>query len=177
MAREDKDAGRGTRNRQWVTPDSRRGVVDPGTQQRGVKVEEVMTTEVVETSIDSPADEAARIMRDHNIGFLPISQYDGTVVGVLTDRDLVVRLLAERRSPDTRVEEVMTSDPVSCHAGDDLAVAESLMRANQISRLVVLGDDDLLSGVVSLADIAQYEEERRAGAVAADVAEREADPH
>jgi CBS domain-containing protein len=149
----------------------------PPEAPRGVRVEELMTSELVTALPSQPADEAARLMRDHNLGFLPICQSDCSPVGVVTDRDLVVRLLADAQAATTRLEEVMTADPICCHAGDDVAVAEQLMSQNQVSRLPVLDDDDLLVGVVSLADLAQYEEECRVGEVLADVTTREAEPH
>jgi CBS domain-containing protein len=160
-----------------VEADNRRVTPGLAAARRGVKVEEVMTAETAVIRPEDGATDAARVMRDEGIGFLPVVEDDGTVVGAVTDRDLVVRLLAEGLSPATRVELLMTVDPVACHAGDDLGVAEELMQANQISRLVVLGDDDLLAGVVSLADVAQYEEECRVGRLVADVTEREAEPH
>jgi CBS domain-containing protein len=159
-----------------VEPDSRRtsGLIAPS---RGVRVEELMTAEIVALAPDRPASEAARAMAENDIGFIPVTEADSTVVGVITDRDLTLRVLGEGRSADTRLEDVMTEDVVSCYAGDDLGVCELLMRENQVSRLVVLGDDDLLAGVISLSDLAQYEDERRAGELLADVTEREAEPH
>jgi CBS domain-containing protein len=159
-----------------VAPDSRL-TSEIQAPVRGLRVEELMTDAVVELAPGRPAREAARLMAEHDIGFLPITQGDGSVVGVITDRDLALRVLGEGRAADTPVEQVMTEEIVSCHSGDDLGVCERLMAENQVSRLIVLGDDDLLAGVISLSDLAQYEDERRAGALLADVTEREAERH
>jgi CBS domain-containing protein len=156
----------------WRTPG-----LDAEIEPRGVTVQEVMTRETVTATLDWSAGDAARAMRDHNVGFIPVCQSDGSPVGVVTDRDLVIHLMAEDLPSSTEVEEVMTHNPVVVHAGDDLAVAELLMQRNQISRLLVLDDDDTLAGVISLADLAQYEEECRVAQVLAEVTEREAEPH
>ena len=156
----------------WPTPG-----LDLTIEPRGITVQEVMTREVVTASLDWTCGDVARAMRDHNIGFLPVCQSDSSPVGVVTDRDLVIHLLAEDLPASTEVEEVMTHNPVAVQAGDDLAAAELLMQRNQISRLLVLDDDQTLAGVISLADLAQYEEEGRVGKVLADVTEREAEPH
>lgn len=142
---------------------------------RNVSVQEIMTREVVTLPPRAHAIEAAKTLRDENIGFLPVAQPDGTVVGVVTDRDLVLRLLAEELPDTTPVEELMTEDVIYCHSGDDLGVAEHLMRLNQVSRLVVLGDNQLLAGVLSLTDLAEYEEACRVAEVAADISGREVD--
>jgi CBS domain-containing protein len=162
--------GEGSADRLAVEPDSRQGR-DPGPgSERGVTAEEVMSTEVVVAEPDTSASDAARLMRDNDIGFLPVCQRDGTVLGVLTDRDLVIRVLADELPSGTRVEEIMTEDVATCHAGDDLAVCERLMRANQVTRMIVLGDDDQLVGIVSLADLANNDEDdQRLGDLVADV--------
>jgi CBS domain-containing protein len=161
-----------------VEPDSRYGSSGFNVRARGVLVEELMTPDPATVLPSGSLTEAARIMRDVNIGFLPVMEADGSVVGVLTDRDIVVRAVGEDLPPSrTRVEEVMTEQVVFCRSGDDIAVCAALLRANQISRLVVLGDDELLAGVISLADLAQYADERDVGRLVADVTEREAEPH
>jgi CBS domain-containing protein len=151
-----------------VEPDSRLGV--DGGRSQGVRVEEVMSTELVTVTPGTPAGEAARLMRDHDVGFLPVCQSDGSVVGVVTDRDLVLRILADDREVSTPVEEIMTEDVAQCHAADDLEECERLMRANQVTRMLVLGDQEDLVGIVSLADLANYDEDdMRLGNVVADL--------
>jgi CBS domain-containing protein len=107
---------------------------------------------------------------------MPVIDDADQVVGVLTDRDLTVRVLAEALSPQTPVEDVMTVDVISCRPDDDLTWAEELMRANQKARLVVIDEGGRAAGVISVADIAQYEDACRAGEVVGDITEREARP-
>jgi CBS domain-containing protein len=116
-------------------------------------------------------------MRDLGIGFLPICDDAKELVGVLTDRDIALRVVAEDQPHEVRVEEVMTAEVITCRPEDEVERAEALMRTNQKSRLVVVEDTGQVAGVISLADIAQYDDEERAGRVLADVTEREAEVH
>ncbi|HEX6986600.1 MAG TPA: CBS domain-containing protein, partial [Planctomycetaceae bacterium] len=105
----------------------------------------------------TPIQEAARKMAEMNIGFLVVTGGDETApepLGVVTDRDIVVRAVAEGLGPDTPVEEAMT--PTVHVVDDSLSVEEaaSLMKDKQIRRLVIRGADGELAGVVSLGDLA-----------------------
>jgi CBS domain-containing protein len=140
-----------------------------------MRCEELMTTEVRVLGPARAVRDAARVMRDFNIGFVPICDDSQSLVGVLTDRDVTVRVVAEDRPVDTAVEEVMTEEVVTCRPEDDLARAEELMRVNQKARLVCVDEAGRVAGVISYADIAQYEDERRAGELLGDITEREAD--
>jgi CBS domain-containing protein len=139
--------------------------------------EELMTSEVEVLDVGTSVREAARRMRDLNLGFLPIVDDAQQLVGVLTDRDIAVRVVAEDRSADVPVDEVMTEDVISCRPDDDLERAEELMRVNQKARLVCVDDAGHVAGVISLTDIAQYEDQARAGGVMADVTARQTDVH
>lgn len=134
-----------------------------------MRCDEVMTREVEVLSFTEPVVEAARKMRDLDVGFLPVVGSDGGALGTLTDRDIALRVVANERPLTTRVEEVMTSRVVTCRPQDDLRRAEELMRANQISRIIVVEDDGRVAGVISLADIALTEREGKTGQVLADV--------
>jgi CBS domain-containing protein len=138
-----------------------------------MRVDEVMTTspEMIRPS-DSARAAAAR-MREANAGFLPVVDEMEEVVGVITDRDLALRLVAEGLPAETPVEEVMSIDVLACRPDDDLERAEALMRTNQKSRLPVIDESGRLAGVISIADIAQYEESDRTGDVLGDITERE----
>jgi CBS domain-containing protein len=117
---------------------------------------------------------AACRMRDGNVGLLPICDDAGKVIGVLTDRDIALRVDAEGRSAsDCRVGDVMTTPVVSCRPTDDLAKAEDLMNEHRISRIVVTDEDGVLSGVVSLSDVVQFEGVRRTATVVRRVMSRE----
>jgi len=135
--------------------------------------EELMTADVGVAFTGQPVRAAARVMRDLNVGFVPVCQSDGTVVGTVTDRDLAIRVLAEELPPSTPLDDVMSDGLVTCKPSDDIRAAEERMRTNQVNRILVIGDDGKLAGVISLADLAQYENEQRVGELAADITERE----
>lgn len=116
----------------------------------------------------------AAIMAEGSIGFLPVVDSEQRVVGVLTDRDLVVRVLAKQRSPSTSAQEVMSRNVVQCSAVDSLDRAEKLLAESRKSRLVLTNERGQLAGVMSLADIAQLEDTTRAGELFKKVTRREA---
>ncbi len=120
--------------------------------------EEVMKRDVECISPREPVEAAARQMRDYNVGFLPVCDQTKKVVGTITDRDIAVRLVAERKPASTFVEDVMTREVVSCGAQDDLQKAEQLMAKNHKSRIMCLDGGGKLIGVISLSDIAQREQ-------------------
>jgi len=118
-----------------------------------MKVHDVMTPDVIMVGPDASLAEAAQLMKQEDIGPLPVCE-DGQVFGMVTDRDIAVRGVAEGRDPrDTRVREVMTPDLVCCFETDEVEEAARLMQDAQLRRLLVIDDDRRLVGIVSLADI------------------------
>lgn len=107
------------------------------------------------------------------VGFLPVCDDGKRPMGTLTDRDIVLRVVAEGRPVETSVTDVMTLEVVSCRPDDDIQIALNKMSENRKSRIMVVGDDNALVGVISLSDLAQHAE---AGDTLRDVAEREARP-
>ena len=119
-----------------------------------MKVSEAMTPAVVTVSRDTPLTDAARLMRDSDVGPLPVSD-EGRLVGVLTDRDITIRAVASGKDPrSTRVDEVMTPKVVCCLDTDDVERAAEMMQSAQLRRLLVVSDSGRLAGIVSLGDIA-----------------------
>jgi CBS domain-containing protein len=119
-----------------------------------VKVSEAMTPSVVTVSRDTPLADAARLMRDSDVGPLPVAD-EGRLVGVLTDRDITIRAVADGRDPfSTRVDEVMTPKVVCCLDTDEVEHAAEMMQSAQLRRLLVVSEDGRLAGIVSLGDIA-----------------------
>jgi CBS domain-containing protein len=119
-----------------------------------VKVSEAMTPSVVTVSRDTPLADAARLMRDSDVGPLPVAD-EGRLVGVLTDRDITIRAVADGKDPfSTRVDEVMTPKVVCCLDTDDVEHAAEMMQSAQLRRLLVVTGDGRLAGIVSLGDIA-----------------------
>lgn len=117
-------------------------------------VDEVMRTKVFSVPAEATAQQAAEVMREHGIGFLPVLEA-GKVIGVLTDRDIVVRSTARGDAPDrTRVGAIATPEVIACGPYDSIAQVEHLMEQNMVRRLIVLDDERRPLGVVSLDDLA-----------------------
>jgi CBS domain-containing protein len=139
---------------------------------RGFLCEDLMTVDVAVVGPDDTVARAASEMRERNLGFLPVCTPDGQVVGVLTDRDLALRVLAEQRPLQTPVADVMSRDPVLCPADAELELADGLMRAHRKRRLPCVDAQGRLAGVLSLADVARYCDHRRAGELLDEIAQR-----
>ena len=120
-----------------------------------MKLKDIMTKEVEVVHPDQSLKEAAQKMRVRDIGFLPVCEGD-RVLGVVTDRDIIVRATADGTDPDTSIgKQYVTTPAVYCFDDQDVEEAAKLMEDHQIRRLIVLSrDDDRLVGVVSLGDIA-----------------------
>jgi CBS domain-containing protein len=119
-----------------------------------MRCEEVMKKDVCSVTPADTCGEAAAIMRDENIGFLPVCSHDGQVLGTLTDRDLAIRVLAEGLGPDTEVNDVMTWEVIACRPEDDLTRAVELFGEARKSRIMCVDDGNHLVGVISLSDLA-----------------------
>lgn len=118
-------------------------------------VREVMTRGVECIGPDATLYEAARKMRDLDVGPLPVCGPQDRLVGMVTDRDITIRGIAEGLDPRTaRIRDVMTPNIIYCFEDQDVEEAAQLMKENQIRRLVVLNQDKRLVGIVSLADLA-----------------------
>ena len=116
---------------------------------------------------------ASRTMRDENIGFLPVLDSDDVVVGVVTDRDIVVRACVGHADPRRLlVGAMMSGQVISCRPTDTVEEAERKMREHRISRLLVIDADGALVGIMSLSDIAQYDSPGRVGRTLQAIAER-----
>lgn len=120
------------------------------------------------------AGECGRLMRDNNIGFVAVVDARGQAVGVLTDRDLAIRVVAEERPPATKVREVMTRPPlVTCSPDEDVRVVEARMARQGKSRAIIVDAAGRCVGVVSVSDIARVEEPARSGQLLHDLSGRE----
>jgi CBS domain-containing protein len=119
-----------------------------------MKVSEAMNRDVATISPDANLVAAATIMRARNIGFLPVID-DGKAVGVVTDRDIVIRSIYEDYSPvSTKVSEVMTSTSIWCYEEDVLTDVAKLLADHHFRRLLVFDRDKNLVGLLSLDDLA-----------------------
>jgi CBS domain-containing protein len=117
-------------------------------------IQEAMTSNPTTASPDTTAAEAAQIMKSEDIGSLPITE-DGKLVGVVTDRDLAIRVLAEGKGVDTPVGEIASKDVVTIDPQQSLEEAARLMAEHQVRRLPVVEEDGRLVGILAQADIAQ----------------------
>lgn len=118
---------------------------------------EVMTENPVCCTAGDTADRIAKLMRSEDIGSVPIvdSSAGRRLVGIVTDRDLAIQVVAEGRDPARiRAEEVMTRNPITCRPEDDLAGALDAMERQQVRRIPVVARDGKLVGIIAQADVA-----------------------
>jgi CBS domain-containing protein len=119
-----------------------------------MKVADVMTRAVEVIAPDATLDEAAEKMKRLDVGPLPVCDGD-RLLGMITDRDITVRAVAESRDPiTTRVSEIMTPEVVFTYDDEDVKDAAKLMEEHQLRRLVVLNREKKLVGIVALGDLA-----------------------
>ena len=118
-------------------------------------VTSVMTANPACCTAQTPLRDVARMMIDNDCGQIPVVDAQGMPLGVVTDRDITIRAVAEGHDPKvTRVREAMGGDLVYCFEDQDSSEAAELMAENDIRRLPVLSSDKRLVGVVSLGDLA-----------------------
>jgi len=144
-----------------------------------MRCQDLMKTDITCCTQNDTVFDCAKKMNEDNVGFTPICEGDHAgghrVVGTLTDRDIVLRVVAFEGGRDprqVRCGEVMTKNPISCKPADDISRAEELMAKNHISRMCI-SEGGILKGVISLSDIVQAERERGAETLRK-VSEREA---
>jgi CBS domain-containing protein len=118
-------------------------------------VKDVMTTNVVYLPSETTLAEAARTMREQDIGDVVVA--DGpSLTGLVTDRDIVVRAVAERFDPaSTTIGEIVTRDLITVRPDDSVHSAALLMRDNAVRRVLVCDDEKGLVGIVSIGDLAE----------------------
>ena len=126
-----------------------------------MKARDIMTENPACITPETSARQAARLMEDHDVGSLPVVESDANrrLVGVVTDRDLALRVLGRGESPDVPVREVMSSNVHCCRAEDGLDAVENAMAAHQVRRIPIVDANNCVLGMVAQADLAR---ERRA---------------
>ncbi|MGE0239639.1 MAG: CBS domain-containing protein [Parvibaculaceae bacterium] len=118
-----------------------------------MQVQDIMQRQVSFADPDMTIRDAARRMRADNIGALLVSQ-DGRLLGMVTDRDIVVRAVAEQGGTgNTSVRDVMSEGVCYCFETDELGQAAKVMARHQVRRLPVINDEQQLVGVIALADL------------------------
>lgn len=118
-----------------------------------LKVKDIMTKNIAYISPMSNVVEAAQLMQKHNVGSIPVCDKNG-VLGILTDRDIVVRNIAHGKNPkDTPVKDVMTSVVTTASPDMDINDVSKIMAQNQIRRIPVV-ENNMLVGMVAIGDVA-----------------------
>jgi len=137
-----------------------------------MRVQELVKGNVITVRADAGIQEVARKMAEEDIGFLPVVDPSGKAIGTITDRDIVVRLIAKGGAVnDTKVEQVMTKDVVSVRPDEDMQKAAELMKERKISRVLVCDPHGKPVGVISLGDLAERHEEGEVGRTVKEVKE------
>ena len=120
-----------------------------------MKAQELMTKTPASCTPESTVREAAQLMLEHDCGCIAVVEKDTTrLIGVVTDRDIACRCVAQGGGPETRVKEVMTTDPRSCHPEDDVAAVEQIMMQAQVRRVPVVDGRGDCVGMIAQADLA-----------------------
>jgi len=129
-----------------------------------MKIQDVMTRDPSCVTPDTPARDAARLMKDEDIGIVPVVDGDGRqLVGVVTDRDIAIRVVAEGLESDTRVRDVMSSDSLAtCRPEGDLNEVMDLMAQEQVRRVPIVDGRGSLVGIVSQADVVRASNDGKA---------------
>ncbi len=118
-----------------------------------MKIKDIMTSEVFSVEPHVSITNAAALMKENDIGSLPVIE-DGKLLGIVTDRDMVVRAISRGKDlATTTVQQVMSSDIITCSEGQSPEEAANLMSERQIRRLPIVNDAYRVSGIVSLGDI------------------------
>ena len=129
----------------------------------GTKVADVMTQRPHAVTPQTPLNEVAELMATEDVGAVPLVEGD-RLVGIVTDRDIVVRAIAKGKDPSGMpASQVSSRELLTVSPDDDLSDALKLMAHHQVRRLAVTAEDDRLVGVVSQADIARVASEKLAG--------------
>ena len=142
----------------------------------GSKVHEVMTDRPRCVTPETSVSEAAQLMKSDDIGSLPI--LDGEqLAGVVTDRDIVIRAIAEGKDPrGMPVREIASRELVKVNADEDLSTALQLMAAQQVRRLPVVDDDGRLVGILAQADVAVGAKEKAVGEMVEEISKSPTGP-
>ena len=123
-----------------------------------MKIQEIMTRQVIRIHPEESVAVAARTLTHYNIGALPVCENNGQLCGMVTDRDIVTRCLASNRKPEeTRVRDVMTGWVISATPDMDTGTAAHLMGRQQVRRLPVV-ENGRLCGMISIGDLAVREQ-------------------
>jgi CBS domain-containing protein len=135
------------------------------------RIREIMTSNPSTVELDKTVVDAARIMKQEDAGVVPVTE-NGRLTGMVTDRDIAIRVVAEGKDPkSTAVREVASSNLVTIDPEQDLDEALRLMAQHQVRRLPVVEEDGRLVGVVAQADVARQGDDTQTGKVVQEISE------
>ena len=138
------------------------------------KCKDIMTKDLVTATSENTVAEVARLMKTEDIGPVLIvdNEQSKTLVGILTDRDIVLKVIAEGKDANTRVGEVMSKKLVTCRADDNVDVAMKAMAQYQLRRIPVVEENMRLVGIISQADLAtRVNEPEKTGEMVKEISE------
>jgi CBS domain-containing protein len=138
------------------------------TEETAMKVSEVMTRDVRLADPNQTISEAARLMAETDAGALPVREND-RLVGVITDRDIAVRAVADHKSPDTPVREVMTKEVLYCYEDSEIEDCARNMAESKVRRMPVVNREKRLVGIVSFGDLARAVQSETTGQALAEI--------
>ena len=133
-----------------------------------MRVREAMTREVRVANPTQTIRDVAKIMAEIDAGAVPVGEND-RLVGMITDRDIAIRAVAEGKGPDTPVRDIMSKDIKYCYDDEDLEHVAENMGELQVRRLPVVNRDKRLVGIVALGDVARHEDHHTTGETTAEV--------
>jgi len=135
-----------------------------------MKVSDIMTSAVVTARPGDTITQVARQMSEIDSGVIPICE-GSRLIGLITDRDIVIRVIGEKRDSEIAVSEVMTTKVETCRPDDTVKAAVAKMADLQIRRLVVVDDTGRLAGILSLGDVARERSAREVGHTLEEISE------
>lgn len=140
-----------------------------------MKIQEIMTTDPSCVTPSATVREAAQLMKDENVGLIPVvdAQNDKRLIGLVTDRDIAIRCVAEGKDGTCRVRDVMSSDHLAtCRRDDDVDSVMGAMRSEKVRRIPIVDERGALVGIVSQADVVRKTRDtHRAGQTVSEISE------
>jgi CBS domain-containing protein len=137
----------------------------------GQRIQEIMTANPSTIESNQSVVEAARVMKQEDAGVVPVTE-NGRLTGMVTDRDIAIRVVAEAKDPaSTKVGEIASTDLVTVDPQQDLDEALRLMAQHKVRRLAVVEEDGRLVGVLAQADVAREGDDTQTGQVVQEISE------
>lgn len=135
----------------------------PRASTSGILCRDLMRTDVRTCRPTDTVSRCTKVMLQEDVGFVPIVDAVGRPIGVVTDRDIALRVFASKRTSRSHVASIMSESPISCRVDDTLQSAEAKLARCGESRIVVVDGKGRIAGIISLSDIALAEAPSRAG--------------